>query len=258
MKHLRTHLRVVSALIIREFSTRYGRKPGGYIWAFLEPISYILLLSAIFSAIARTPALGTSYALFFATGRMGYGFFKSVSDYVGGAIRSNVSLLRYPLVAPFDAAIARLVLQVVTSILIEGVITIGIFLTLKTTGPVNCGLLALTSLICGALGLGFGLINAALFIHFPLYEQIYKIVTRPLIMISGVFYLPDAMPHPTQEILLYNPLCHVAILVRMAFYPEYRGIGLDLEYLTICASISLLVGMAVFTWRRRSLRSERQ
>lgn len=43
-----THTRIVSALLIREMSTRFGNKPGGYIWA---------LLLFIFQAIAHVPPL---------------------------------------------------------------------------------------------------------------------------------------------------------------------------------------------------------
>ena len=40
-------LRVVFALIIREMSTTYGRSAGGYIWAILEPVGAIALMSLV-------------------------------------------------------------------------------------------------------------------------------------------------------------------------------------------------------------------
>ena len=30
--------RTISALIMREMQTTYGRSPGGYLWAVLEPV----------------------------------------------------------------------------------------------------------------------------------------------------------------------------------------------------------------------------
>lgn len=44
---------MIFALLIREMATRFGSKPGGYLWAFLDPAAHILLMTAIFSAIAR-------------------------------------------------------------------------------------------------------------------------------------------------------------------------------------------------------------
>ena len=46
--------RIVMALMLREMATTYGRSAGGYLWAILEPILGIALLSVIFSlALAR-------------------------------------------------------------------------------------------------------------------------------------------------------------------------------------------------------------
>lgn len=47
--------RTVMALVLREMSSRYGRSPGGYIWAVLEPVGTILILSIAFSFMLRSP-----------------------------------------------------------------------------------------------------------------------------------------------------------------------------------------------------------
>ena len=39
----RSSLRAVAALVLREMSTRYGRTPGGYLWAILEPLGMIIM-----------------------------------------------------------------------------------------------------------------------------------------------------------------------------------------------------------------------
>lgn len=257
LQYIKAHLTIVPALMFREMSTRYGRKPGGYVWALLEPAAYIILMSILFSAISRTPALGVSYPLFFATGRMGYGYFKSVADYVGGSIQANSGLLRYPAVSPFDATVARAILQTATTIVVEGVIAGGIIATLRNPGTIDFAPLLLAIAITGVLGFGVGLLNAGLFIHFPLYEQIYKIVTRPLMLMSGVFFLPDQLPAAARDVILYNPLCHIAILVRQAFYAGYRGTGLDMQYLIVFTGTTFFIGLSVFTLRRKLLRTGR-
>ena len=61
-------LRVLFALVVREMSTRFGRSWGGYLWAIVEPVGGILLLTFIFSLALRKPPLGTNFALFYASG----------------------------------------------------------------------------------------------------------------------------------------------------------------------------------------------
>lgn len=51
-------LRVIAALMLREMSTRYGRTPGGYVWAVAEPLGLIIVLGLAFELIAQAPSLG--------------------------------------------------------------------------------------------------------------------------------------------------------------------------------------------------------
>ncbi|RVO93582.1 ABC transporter permease, partial [Sinorhizobium meliloti] len=89
----KTYIRVVAAMIAREMSTRFGRKPGGYIWALLEPAGYIAMMTVIFGALARAPALGTSFVLFFATGYLGYQLYQAKVIYLSASVKANKPLL---------------------------------------------------------------------------------------------------------------------------------------------------------------------
>ncbi|MDX3929001.1 MAG: ABC transporter permease [Shinella sp.] len=254
MRHFGTHIRVVSALVVREMSTRFGGKPGGYMWAILEPAAYIALLTMVFSAISRVPALGSNFPLFFATGFLSYQFYQATSGYVAAALRSNMNLLSYPAVAPIDTLAARLILQTGTSALVAVLVfftiawTMGLHLQLNWTDIFEAASLA------SILAFGVGLMNNVAFMKYPLYEQLFGIVTRPLFMMSGVFFLPDQMPHPYQDVLLFNPLCHVIMLFREGFYPEYRATGLDIRYLAEFSFVALFLGMIVFTFSRATIR----
>lgn len=252
----KTYLRVVAAMIVREMSTRFGRKPGGYAWALLEPIGYISMMTVIFGAIARTPALGTSFVLFFATGYIGYQLYQAKVSYLSSAVKANKQLLNYPNVAPIDAITARLILQTATTAMVAAIVFVGIFLSLKSIPELNWPHIIEAEISAGVLAIGVGMLNNVMFAKYALYEQIYGIATRPLFLLSGVFFLPDAMPHPYQEILLYNPICHVVMLFRSGFYPEYRAGGLDLSYLWTSSALILICGMSVFTISKKTLRSD--
>ncbi|WP_430450396.1 ABC transporter permease [Rhodophyticola sp.] len=58
----------MAALILREMSVTYGRSPGGYIWAVLEPAAGIGLLVLVFSVAFEAPPMGSNFAMFYATG----------------------------------------------------------------------------------------------------------------------------------------------------------------------------------------------
>ena len=116
--YLTSHLRIVSAFIIREIATRYGRSPGGYIWALLEPLAFIAMMSMLMSAFGRLPSMGDSFPLFYATGFLAFNMYKSMEAYLASSISANKPLMSYPNVAPIDSVIARFILQGATSIVV--------------------------------------------------------------------------------------------------------------------------------------------
>lgn len=256
MYWLKQHLRVTAALIIRETSARYGNKAGGYVWAILDPLAHVLMMTYLFNVIARTPLLGTDFALFFATGYLPFSGYQGMSSYVSGAIKANKNLFSYPIVAPIDAVFSRYILQLLTSVLV----TIIVF-AICTSEPshlrsINMGVVVASFVTATLLGLGIGIMNIPLFNDYPLYEKIFGLINRPMFLISGVFFLPDSMPRPIQEFILWNPLVHVIMWFRSGIYPEYKAFGLDLNYLTLVTAIIVLIGLTLFT-TSRSLREDR-
>ena len=250
-----THFRVVSAMISREMVTRFGNNPGGYVWALLDPIANIAFLTLIFSTIARNPPLGTSFPLFFATGFIAFHYYRSIESFVSAGIKSNKTLLSYPNVAPADVIIARYVLQLATTTAIA-VVVLGFVMQFIRNPPVlNFAPIIEAAFAASIMGLGISLANNVLFIKYRIYERLYAVVNRPLYLISGIFFLPDAVPHPFRELLLINPGIHIVMLFRQGFYPEYRAIGLNMPYLYAWVCILFFAGMAIFRANAAAMRS---
>lgn len=247
---LTQHLRVVAALVIREMQARFGSKPGGYAWAIVEPLAYVATMTIIFSAFARVPALGSDFALFFASGYLPFSFYQGMSTFVAGAIRANKNLFSYPVVSPIDATVARYILQLVTSV----VVTIVVMLLCTSEGShlhqLDMGLAVEAAAMASLMGLGVGMMNIALFERFHLYENIFSIINRPMFMLSGVFLLPDSMPGPIYHGLMWNPLVHIVMWFRRAIYPEYAAAGLDKLFVVKFTSLILMIGLYLFTVSR--------
>ncbi|QLL66281.1 ABC transporter permease [Sinorhizobium mexicanum] len=254
MELIRQHARVTAALMIREMSTRYGGKPGGYLWALFDPVAHVVMLTLIFQTIARLPALGTSFPLFFATGYLPFHCYQTMQSFVSGTIKSNKALLSYPMVTPADAVSSRYLLQASTSFLIVIIVMNVVALESDLTLHIDLASAAGACFLATLLGLGVGLSNIALFARFPIYEQIFGVVMRPLMLLSGVLFLPHLIPHPFDDVLLFNPVVHAIILFRKGVYPEYWAQGLDLNYLYTFTAISVFVGLSLFTFSARAMR----
>ena len=216
-------IRTVLALVLREMSTRYGRTPGGYLWGIVEPLAAILVLSVGFSLIIRTPPLGTSFLLFYATGYMPFDLYNSIANPVARAITFSKPLLQYPAVTWLDAVLARFLLNSLTGILISIILFTGILTVIDSRTVLDLVPLVTAMALAMVLGLGVGVVNCALMGLFPIWEVAWSIITRPLFIASGVLFLYDTLPPLAQEILWYNPLIHIISLMRTGFYPTYAA-----------------------------------
>lgn len=246
-------LRTIGALILREMSTRYGRNPGGYIWALIEPLGTIILLSVGFSLLIRTPSLGNSFIFFYATGFLPFHSYQQISLFVARAIQFSRPLLFYPAVTWIDSVIARFVLNALTSILVMYLIFVGLFLVSDNQVIIEMPPILLSILLALALGFGVGVLNCALIGLLPTWDLIWSIVTRPLFLASGIFYLYEDLPVQVREILWYNPLIHITGLMRSGFFVTYEPEDLSKSYVLAVSLICTATGLMLLKRHHRKI-----
>lgn len=237
--------RVVIALILREMAATYGRSPGGYIWAILEPLLGIALMSYVFSLGFRTPRLGTNFPIFFATGILPFQLAMQTSTKVATAVNYSRALLAYPRVTYVDSIVARAILSVITNIIIMSVILFSIHYIWDTRTVFLIDRVLLTISMAISFGVSIGVFNCFLTTMFPLYERAWNIFTRPLVLLSGVLFIYEALPKKFQEILWYNPLQHITGEMRGAFYLQYEAKYVSPTYVFGVSSILAVSGLVL-------------
>ncbi|MFN7002851.1 MAG: ABC transporter permease [Roseinatronobacter sp.] len=245
--------RAVHALILREMASRYGRTPGGYLWAVLHPLGVIVVLAYAFSLLQKSPALGTSFLLFKATGFLAVRCFTQLGSVTGHAIGYSRSLLLYPRVAWIDAVLARFLLNFLVITGAAALILGGIMLFVGVESFIDWPQLILAWGIAALLGLSLGMLNSYLFHRFEIWQQIWAILTAPLFLISGVILLYEDMPGAAQGVLWFNPLLHVTGLMRAAFYPVYRPDYISAVYLGLWCLVPLVLGLMLMHLFHRDL-----
>lgn len=240
--------RVIAAMILREMTTRYGRSAGGYVWAIVEPVAFIAMFSLIFSQIARDPILGTSFPLFFATGVVTFMIYRDISDATGVAFAFNRPLFTYPQITILDAILARCILQFLTQMVVGALVLAGIFILEGEAPRVDLGPVFGALFIAALIGLSVGALNATLFVFWPTWQRLWAVISRPLFLISGVFFTPEMLPSAVRDLVLINPLVHVIGLMRRGFYSTY-----DADYLNwwlMLGAPSALLVFALFLLRK--------
>lgn len=245
--------RTVMALMLREMSTRYGRQPGGYIWAVLEPLAGIFVLAIGFSLLMRSPPLGTSFILFKATGMMPFLLYMAVVSAVAYSVQFSRPLLAYPAVTWLDMVLARFVLNTLTQLLVSYLVLAGILVVTGTRSVLDFGDIALSMGLASVLGLGIGTLNCYLFLRFPVWEQAWAILNRPIFLISGIIFLYEGMPQVAQDILWWNPLMHITGLMRAGFYPTYEAAYVSVAFVLTCALVPMVAGLMLLRRHHQDL-----
>jgi capsular polysaccharide transport system permease protein len=95
------------------------------------------------------------------------------------------------------------------------------------------------------------MINATLTALLQSWHNVFNILTRPLYLASGIFYLVDQVPATAQAYLVWNPLVHAIEWTRISFYPAYNATTLDKAYLIQWAVGACVLGLVLERLGRR-------
>ncbi|MEB8388262.1 ABC transporter permease [Rhodobacteraceae bacterium KMM 6894] len=237
--------RTIGALILREMTTTYGRTPGGYLWALLEPIGAVAMITLVLGTglRLRSPSLGTSFVLFYATGMLTYLMYHRVQVKVAKSLTFSRPLLFYPGVTYVDTIIARFFLNGLTQCMAFGLVIAGILTIFDTRAVLDVPPILTAMAMSLSLALGIGSFNAFLMPRFPLWESVWSILTAPLFLISGIFYTYEDLPDLGQTILWYNPIIHAVAVMRRGFYPSYDATWASPLYVFALSMICLFLGI---------------
>jgi capsular polysaccharide transport system permease protein len=232
-------LRAILALMLREMSSTYGRSPGGYLWAVVEPVAGIAILTYASALMFSNPPLGRSFELFYATGMLPFLMFTMIANRVGTSLLFSRPLLIYPAVTFADAVFARFFVNLLTELLVFVVVMTGLLMMFDTGAAFDPLRVAESLALTAIFALAVGTANAYLFLRWHLWHVLWSVISRPLFLISGVFFMFNMLPNPMKDLLWYNPLIHVIGIMRAGFYPTYMA-----DY--TAPAYVLLVSMALF------------
>ncbi|MGR8933304.1 MAG: ABC transporter permease [Gammaproteobacteria bacterium] len=237
--------RVIGALILREIHTRYGDRQFGYLWEIFEHVAHILVLVVLFTLLSRSPPIGDSFGVFFATGLIPFLLFMHITQQVVNAVNNNQPLLSYPMVLPLDLMVARALLECATTgVVIMLFLAVGFYFNLFMPVDSLLDIFIAFALII-PLGIGYGMVVALLKFYSPVFATLYSFLNRPLYFMSGLFYIADNLPIGVQKVLFFNPLLHINEWVRSGFYSTYESHFLDKYYVVSVSIVFLFIGLVV-------------
>jgi len=230
---------------MREAVTRTTADRFSWFWMLAEPIAIIVIMVAIRSFVFHGSYIaGADFVPWLIIGLFGYYLFRENMMRSLGAIDANKGLFTYRQIKPIDPVFVRCYL--------EGILKTFIFLLFIMAGLLlDLNLMPVYPLkaIFGwfslwVFGLGVGLTLSALTSLVPEVDVVVRIISLPLLIVSGIIFPLGFLPHELQFYLLWNPIVHGVEFLRLGFFSSYRPLnGVDITYLWFWALSLIAFGL---------------
>lgn len=241
-----SQISVISALLNREITTRFGEYRLGFVWMLVEPLMSVIVIGILIGSVVGRTVPEIPYAYFLLNGRL---LLKLLTGPMGSginAVGSNQGLLVYPTVKPLDTFIARFIYELITTIFSFTLFcVIGMWLGIKIS-LADLDILGACLLITWLIGCGLGLIFGVATAYVKEVEKVVSVLQSPLMFVSAVLVPISAMPTYAQKLLLLNPLVHTIEESRKALFPYYHAEGANLTYPSIVMIVVLGIGLILF------------
>jgi lipopolysaccharide transport system permease protein len=231
--------------IWRDIKVRYSQSALGVAWSMFPMLSQVLIYTVVFGKLVRIDSDGAPYALFALTGVVPWLFFSQGLNAVSSSVYGAGSFLQkiyFPrLILPIAALFDKF---------FDFLISFSLLLTLLAFSGASFNLnvlfLPFLVLIIMIAVLGFGMLAAAMAVHFRDILHIMGYVTMALMYASPVVYPVSLVPAEYRFFYGLNPMVGVIEGFRSALLST-RVMPWDLITMSaVVACSSLLLGVIYF------------
>lgn len=236
--------RVIGALLLREVLTRYGRNNIGFLWLFVEPMMFTLVITALWTATRSVHGSDIPIVAFAITGYSSVLLWRNMPNRCMRAVIPNVSLLFHRQVKVFDIYIARILLEFLgatTSFVALGLI----FWSVGWLTPPEDVLQVLFGwMLLAWFGAALGLLIGALSENVDMVDRLWPPFSYIIFPLSGAAFIADALPEKMREVVLYLPMLNALELLREGYFGSAMIAHYDIGYVVLCNFILTLFALA--------------
>jgi capsular polysaccharide transport system permease protein len=211
-------VRVISALMVRELTTRFGRENIGFLWVMAEPLLFAVLVGLLWRMMKGPTDYGVDIVPFVASGYIPLVLFRSAVSRGVKSFTANGSLMYHRQIKVLDLLLVRFLIELIGHMMaylfIASVLGVLGFFPL----PHDVGFLVLGWLYYALFTLSVMLVVAALSELSEAIEKIVPVVTYLMIPFSGAFYIVSALSPAAASVALYSPAVHGMEMMRYGIF----------------------------------------
>jgi len=240
---LRNRINVITALVLRDMRTRFGRSHLGYLLAIMWPLSHLTVMVGGMVYMRRVSPLGGDPVVFAVTGILPYILCLYPARMMGYAMELNRALLFFPVIRPMDIIVSRAIVELFTaSIVVLLVFSIALVAGFDLV-PMDSHILVSGIMATVFLSLSMGFFNNIALSISKAWNIIFVTLLISMYISSGVVIPVAVLPEEIQYIISFNPLFHSVEWLRSAYFEDSSYYMLSKTYLLGVGLAFMLLGL---------------
>ena len=249
----RVQRRVISALMIRELVTRFGRENIGFLWVMVEPLLFAGLVGIVWRMMKGPEDHGVSVVAFVATGYIPLTLFRHVLGRCVRVFSVNGSLMYHRQIKVLDFIFVRFLIEVIGAMMAYLFIALLLMPLGEFPVPADMGIFLVGWLLYCWFTLALVLVLAPLSEKSEVLEKLIPVTTYIMIPFSGTFAMMSWLTPAAQNALYYSPFVHAMEMMRQGVFGD-RVNAIWNFGLPISVSLVLtLIGLSMCRRVRRDL-----
>lgn len=245
--------RVVSALMLRELVTRFGRENIGFLWIMAEPLLFATLVGIVWRLMKGPEEHGVSVIAFVATGYIPLTLFRHALSRSVRVFSVNASLLYHRQVKVLDFVFVRFVIEVIGAMM--AYLFIGVVLGIfgEFPWPADLGIFLLGWFFYSWFTLALVMVLAPLSEQSDVLEKLVPVATYIMIPFSGSFTMLSWLAAPAKAALYLSPFVHSMEMMRAGIFGSRVDAEWDLTVPLTACMVFTLFGLILSRRVRRYL-----
>lgn len=253
---LATRKRVITALMLRDVYSRYGRDSLGVGWIVFEPLVFIFPVLTMWSYIRGTTEHGVDVLSLCWSGYMPLMLYRHMVGYQINILRTEGLLFHHQPIAVLDFMTARILIETLSNAAAAIVSWVALVIVNVLYVPRDLPMFY--------LGWGFmiwwcaslSLIIAAFSIRTIWVEKVWMVAGYMYIAVSGCFYMANWLPESARRWALFQPSLQSYEMIRRGVFGEGVRTYFDVQYEVIVLTVLTFIGLLGISQARRYLVSE--
>jgi capsular polysaccharide transport system permease protein len=245
--------RVITALMIREMNTRYGRDNLGFLWVMAEPLMFASGVMGLWLMIRGHYDHQIPIVPIVLFGYLPLLLFRHTVSSVILFARPNIGLLYHRQVTLLDLILSRILLHFLGTTLAFVFAFSVLYAFGQLRWPANVSLMVVGWLYMAWFSMGTALVVGALSERSEVVEKIWQPISYLMLPISGAYMFAVWVPSNVRVYYLLMPSVHAYEMIRGGYFGASLETFYSQPYIAYSGAILTLLGLMLVRSTRRYL-----